>query len=102
MKPRYGRVLELATSSDFSQCAMQDGMDKIWEEIAPKGYHTGKDYYELEIGVEGDLLKALDVARAWHVGFSLNRTFHADEWQLTCNHYTDDGSEKIVLWCGGA
>ena len=102
MRPKYGKVLELDTPSDFHQCAMQDAMDRIWKEIAPKGYHTGKDYYSLEIGIEGDLLAALDVARAWHVNFSLNRTFHEDEWQLTCHHFTDNGSEEIRLWCGGA
>ncbi len=102
MKPKYGKVLELKTPSDFSQCAMEAAMNRIWEEIAPEGYHLGKDYYSLEIGVEGNLLKAIDVARAWGVGFSLSRTFHPDEWQLSFIHRTSESAEHIFVWCGGA
>ena len=83
---------------------MDAAMDRIWDEIAPSGFHAGRDHYYLEIGIEGGLLKAIDVCRAWGVDFSLNKTFEADEWQLTCNHFPDDslGIEEIILWCPGA
>ena len=102
MRPKYKKVLELAIPSDFSQCAMNSAMDLIWTEIAPKGYHLGKDFYSLDIGVEGDLLKAINVCQAWGVNLSLNREFASDEWLLSCMHPTDDGFESVYVWCPGA
>ena len=104
MKPKYEKVLELAVPSDFSQCAMDAAMDLIWKEIAPEGYHLKRDHYFLEIGVEGDILKAINVCQAWGIGFALNRTFHADEWQLSCTHFAPDhvDVENLAVWCGGA
>ena len=100
MKP--DGALELSVATDFSQCAMNAAMDRIWEEIAPEGYHVGKDYYCLEIGVEGGLLKALDVCRAWGIDCNLNKSFEVDEWQLSCLHFGTDEAKEVILWCPGA
>jgi len=102
MKPTDGKVLELSIPSDFSQCAMNDAMDLIWEEVAPRGYHVGRDHYYLEIGVEGGLLKAIDVCRAWDIGFGLNLKFEPDEWLLTCTHFDANEVSTVHVWCPGA
>ena len=102
MKPTYGKVLELATSSDFSHCAMRLAMDLIEDELAPKGeYPSGKIYYSLQIGVEGDIMCAMDQARVWGVNLSLCRTFTDSEWQIDVTAINPD-VESFKFWCGGA
>jgi hypothetical protein len=103
MKPSYGRVLELPVSSDFSHFAMQQAMEMIEKDmIAPNGeYPSGKIYYSLKIGVEGDIMLAMDQARTWEVNLSLCRTFEDSEWQIEARSIDPD-VKNVTLWCGGA
>ncbi len=102
MKPKYGKVLELATVSDFSKAALDNAMDLIWDEVAPDGGTTKKLSYYLSIGVEGDILHAMDLARVYGLGFNLCQTFTADEWQIEV--FVVDGGKLDVIkfWCPGA
>lgn len=104
MKPDYDEditVLQAVTNSDISAHSIAHAMDIIWDEIAPKGYHVGTDYYSLSIGIEGDLLPAMDFARAWRFNFSLDKRFDQDEWEISV-YSTDPEVKRVVFWSDGA
>jgi hypothetical protein len=56
-------------------------MDLLQKELPPYDLRI-RPLYTLRIGVEGDLLKAIDLARLWNMRLEMCRDFEPDEWRI--------------------
>ena len=99
MKP--DNALRLRVESDFSQCALDAAFDIINAHFMEKGLKRSKYRSTLNISVDSeDLIRAIDLARAWGIRLQLKRTYEWDEWSV--ESFVDGDTSPVILWSGGA
>ena len=99
MKPF--KALRLPTEMDFSQVAIEEAVDLLGKHVA--GNELKKDGFKWKLRVSqeaDDLIRVIDLARAWNFNLRLLPKYEWDEWSIACGIH--ESLEEIVVWSPGA
>ena len=99
MKPT--NALRLTVDADLSQCSMENAVDVITKHFIDHGLERDgyKSVLNVSVDVE-DLVRAIDLARAYGMRLQLKRTYEWDEWSIDAS--VKESFEAITVWSPGA
>ena len=105
MKP-HG-ALELSTPADFCQATLDNALNLIRDAMCQQNLSWGNARSTLYVSIEfDDLIKAIDLSRAYGLHLGLKTRFEQDEWAINVLVVPDLPSEggvgSIDFWCSGA
>ena len=95
---RYRILIEAPVPCDFSHAGLEDGLDALNLYIQENNIETTNLTY-LYLGLECDLLRAIDLSRTFYLHPSFREGYADCEWSL---HKLDKDYRHLVYWSPGA